>query len=120
MLNGGNGVFFAGQTAHVSQQSIVDLLATGQTGVTVQQVFDMFPTQVSSTGPAGLQSLQAWNNGLQAVANTLFPQVNYYVLRAYPAIGRISVDQPADVLTNLLAQPSTQRLLSGTSVPAAV
>jgi len=120
MLNGGNGVFFASQTAHTSQQSIVDLLATGQTAVTVQQVFDMFPTQVSSTGPTGLQSLQNWNNGLQAVANTLFPQVNYYVLRAYPSIGRISVDQPANVLSDLLAQPSTQRLLAATPAPAAV
>lgn len=95
MLNGGAGVGFASQTAHQSQQSILDLLNTGQTAITVQQLFDQFPTMVSSTQAEALQPLQQWNNGLRSVANQLFPSVHYYLLRAYPRIGRISVDAPS-------------------------
>lgn len=95
MLNGGAGVGFASLTAHQSQQSITDILTTGQTATTVQQLFDQFPTQVASTQADPLQPLQQWNNGLQAVANDLFPSVHYYLLRSYPRIGRISVDLPA-------------------------
>ncbi|MEO7260617.1 MAG: hypothetical protein ABI047_05085 [Jatrophihabitantaceae bacterium] len=94
MLNGGAGVGFASLTAHQSQRSIIDILNTGQTATTVQQLFDQFPTQVSSTQAGALQPLQQWNNGLQATANDLFPAVHYYLLRAYPRIGKISVDQP--------------------------
>lgn len=90
MLNGGDGVGIASATAHLSQQALLDLLASGSTSITMQSIMDNFPSTVKT--PNGIVSLQAWNQGLRGQANDLFPDVHYFVLRAFPSIGDVSVD----------------------------
>lgn len=90
MLNGGDGVGIASGTAQLSQQALLELLGTGQTSVSVQSIRDRFPASVSSAG--SMVSLQTWNQNLKSLAFGLFPDVHYYVLRAYPSIGNVSVD----------------------------
>lgn len=91
MLDGGDGVRIAAETAQLSQQSILDLLGTGTTQITPQAIRDRFPTMVRGGG--GVQPLWDWHATIKAQAYALFPGVHYYLLRAMPTIGGISVDQ---------------------------
>jgi hypothetical protein len=91
MLNGGDGVRIAGDTAHLSQQSIQELLANGQTSISTQNVWDRFPTKVRGDNNQIL-SLQQWNDSVRGKAIELFPDVHYYLLRALPRIGSVSID----------------------------
>lgn len=95
MLNGGDGVELAGEAAHRSQQSIADILARGSSTISAQEILDRFPTRVATGQGDPLLPLQDWNLSQRAVAFEQFPAVHYYLLRAYPRIGDISVDQPA-------------------------
>jgi hypothetical protein len=91
MLNGGDGVRIASDTAHMSQQSIVDILNSGQTNITSQMISDRFPNSVQSGG--SMLPLQQWNDNQRNLAFSLFPDLHYYALRAFPEIDNISVDQ---------------------------
>jgi Domain of unknown function (DUF4157) len=92
MLNGGDGVRIAGETAHMSQQSIVDILTTGQTAITAQAIWDRFPNRVRG-GNNQMLPLEQWNDSVRGLAFSLFPDLHYYLLRAFPRIEYISVDQ---------------------------
>jgi hypothetical protein len=52
MLNGGDGVQIASETAQMSQQSILDILNSGQTSITTQQIRDRFPTKAANAQAA--------------------------------------------------------------------
>jgi hypothetical protein len=116
MLNGGAGVEIADDTAHLSQQSIADILATGNTQITPATIFNRLPTQVSNNQQTPLAPIETWNLGLRNLAFEQFPAVHYYVLRAYPRIGQISIDQPAELVAALA---SHQAALVSATPPSA-
>lgn len=91
LLNGGAGVGIASSTAHLSQQALLDILGSGSTSISVQSVMDCFPSTVTAAN-GSVVSLQQWNQGLRSQAMGLFPDVHYFVLRAQPYIGSVSVD----------------------------
>ena len=95
MLNGGDGVEIASTTAHLSQQSIVDILNTGATSITEQAIRNRFPTHVRNAGQ--MYPLQAWHGRIRGVADDLFESVHYYVRRTMPRIGHISIDAPDEL-----------------------
>jgi hypothetical protein len=92
MLNGGDGVGIAGETAHLSQQAIGEILATGATDISVDVLHSRFPTKVRDANGV-YQPLETWNDGLRSLADTIFPAVHYLLLRAFPRIQHVSVDQ---------------------------
>lgn len=99
MLNGGDGVRIACETAHQSQQSVVDLLTTGTTNITWNTIFNQFPTSVRM-GDGTMKSLQQWqlSDEVKNLAWSLFPAVHYWVLRLLqPRIGYVSVDSPSAI-----------------------
>ena len=59
MLNGGTGAALASTAAQLSQKSIVDILATGSTDITMEQIAAYFPTHVQSKG--SMVSLSDWH-----------------------------------------------------------
>ncbi len=100
LLNGGDGVRIASETAHASQQSIIDLLTTGTTATNWQDIANRFPTKVRAADGSmvPLQQWQ-WSDEVKSLAwNQLFPAVHYYILRlARPRIGYVSVDSPSAI-----------------------
>ncbi|MGC1377322.1 MAG: ricin-type beta-trefoil lectin domain protein, partial [Anaerolineales bacterium] len=98
LLNGGDGVRIASETAHRSQQSILDLLNSGATGTSVQDLANQFPTRVRNSQNQ-LVDLQTWHDTDQRKLcfETIFDEVHYYVLKAMPYIDNISRDQ-GDIL----------------------
>jgi len=113
MLNGGVGVAIACQTAHLSQQSIAEIIATGATQITPEAIWAQFPTSVVDTPSGQRQSLQQWqySQPVRALAFSIFPSLHYWLLRGFPRIGYVSVDAP-----NLILPAST--LDPRRSVPA--
>lgn len=91
LLNGGDGVRIASDTAHLSQQSIQELLAGGRTSISTQNVWDRFPTKVRGANNQ-VMPLEQWNDSVRGKALELFPDVHYYVLRAMPHIDSVSID----------------------------
>lgn len=92
MLNGGDGVRIAGETSHASQRAIADILAHGGTDITVRSIADRFPTMVQNEA-GSLLPLETWQDSMRPLADKLFEDVHYYLLRLYPTIDHISVDQ---------------------------
>ncbi|HUY99899.1 MAG TPA: DUF4157 domain-containing protein [Thermomicrobiaceae bacterium] len=71
--NGAAGVQQTSDTAELSQHALLDLLSTGSTSTSVQQIRDRFPTQAGPDG-AHQQDLQTWSNGLRSFCmNETFP-----------------------------------------------
>ncbi|MGH2720909.1 MAG: tectonin domain-containing protein, partial [Actinomycetota bacterium] len=91
--NGTDGVGFTSQAAQMSQQSILDLLATGTTSITTQQLRDQFPTTVRDPKNRML-SLEAWNDTQKSFcASQIFPNLHDLIVRALsPTIYNISQD----------------------------
>jgi hypothetical protein len=109
--NGGDGVQFTSETAQMSQQSIRDLLASGQTSITTQQIRDHFPTTVRSNNNQMI-SLEAWNDTQKSFcASTIFPGLHDIIVRIVsPRIANVSQDQ------DLTARWSTSLPSSGFTV----
>ncbi|WP_345441948.1 tectonin domain-containing protein [Actinoallomurus vinaceus] len=92
MLDGGDGVRIASETAQLSQQSILDLIAHGATSITTAEIFNRFPTSVRGTGNSML-SLEAWNDSQRDTATGLFASFKIAGIRAAsPRIRNISID----------------------------
>ncbi len=91
--NGGDGAQFTSEMAQMSQQSIRELLANGQTSVTAQQIRDHFPTTVL-TNNNQMISLEAWNNTQQSFcASYIFPQLHDIIVRIVnPRVSNVSQD----------------------------
>jgi hypothetical protein len=101
LLSGGGGAAGINQTSEatqLSQQSIRQLLETGSTSVTTQQLRDRFPTTVRGAGNSML-GLEAWNDTQKAYCGaSIFPSVLAYVKSWFvggvsPRIANVSVDQ---------------------------
>ncbi|MGI8808046.1 MAG: eCIS core domain-containing protein [Acidimicrobiales bacterium] len=74
MIRGGDGYRIANQTAQLSQRSLRELLDTGASAVTSQEIITHFPTSVHDN-PANLaasRSLQDWAYGLKDQAGGFF------------------------------------------------
>jgi hypothetical protein len=70
MLNGGDGVQIASETAQMSQQSILDILSSGQSSITTQQIRDRFPAKAANAQTAPQQPLEQWNDSQKNLAMT--------------------------------------------------
>ncbi|GHO90307.1 hypothetical protein KSF_003550 [Reticulibacter mediterranei] len=92
--NGGDGTRITSETAQQSQQSILDLLASGKTDVTTQQLRNRFPTTVRDSTNQML-SLEKWNDTQQIYCNNeIFPEVHDIIVGlANPRIYAVSKDQ---------------------------
>ncbi len=97
MLTGGDGVAIASDTAHMSQQSIQDVLDRGVSPITRDAIQSRFPTAVQ--GPSGMVPLHDWNTSLKAQAFTVFDSVHDLVLGTLqPRMGHVSQDQSRFVI----------------------
>ncbi len=85
MMDGGDGVRIASETAHLSQASIGELIDRGTTGITTAQIFNRFPTLVRQ-GDAML-TLEQWNDAQRGRAEKLFRAPKIAAIRA--AVTRI-------------------------------
>ena len=94
MLNGGDGVYHAGEAAHLSQDAIRQILTTGCSDITVQNLRDRFPNHAGKDR-ASLQPLAQWNANLKSAAmHSLFPQVEDWASRWFGGtLGPVSVDE---------------------------
>jgi len=94
MLDGGDGVEIASQTAHLSQESIQDVLDTGTTKITKDRIQSRFPTS-ACTESKEVISLQDWatSPSLVARAQVVFKDVHDVIIRAVkPNVGPVSMD----------------------------
>ncbi|MFN8466376.1 MAG: DUF4157 domain-containing protein [Caldilineaceae bacterium] len=91
---GADGAQFTSATAQLSQQTIRDLLATGQSATSAQQIRDYFPTSVRADSGEML-SLEQWNDTQKDFcAANIFPGLHDIVLRVLnPRIANLSRDQ---------------------------
>lgn len=100
MVTSGEGVQIAGETAHLSQRAIDELVRTGQTGVGVREIRDRFPDRVvaedANQKVSRMVPLEDWNNSLRTLCfETIFPTVHYRVLDTIgPTMGKVSQDLP--------------------------
>jgi outer membrane protein assembly factor BamB len=92
--NGGTGAEQTSQAAQMSQQSIQELLHSGSTSVSVQQVREQFPTRVRTSGQEML-TLEAWNDTQQQFCGRqIFPALHDVIVRmSSPLISNVSRDQ---------------------------
>ena len=93
MLNGGDGVRIASETAHMSQQSIQDVLDRGTTTLTPDRIRNRFPTLARPEGSNDMLPLEQWCDSMRDRAQVEFSSVHDLVLSAVkPRIGHISAD----------------------------
>ena len=79
---GADGAQFTSATAQMSQQTIRDLLATGQSATSAQQIRNYFPTSVHGNG-GDMLSLEQWNDTQKDFcAANIFPGLHDIILRA--------------------------------------
>ena len=92
MLNGGDGVRIASDTAHMSQRSIQDVLDTGTTKITPDIIRSRFPTS-ATTEQGAMLPLEQWSDSMKSRAYTQFSTVHDLVLSAVnPRMGHVSAD----------------------------
>lgn len=96
LLSGRNGAAGAQATsfaAKLSQQSLAEVLNSGQTDTTPRAIRDNFPTQVRSGD--NLLSLEHWNETQQGFcAEKIFPSLHEFIVRATkPIVANLSRDQ---------------------------
>jgi len=110
--NGSTGVRATSLAAQQSQQALREILAQGETGITVRSIRDRFPTQAGS-GPKDLTDLRSWNEGQKDSCMGLFdnfvPKLKELLVGlASPRLGVVSRDQNfASVWNRRLPSSST-------------
>ncbi|MFN0148625.1 MAG: DUF4157 domain-containing protein [Dehalococcoidia bacterium] len=93
MLNGGDGVRIAGETSHMSQQSIQDVLRTGTSAITRDRIWRRFPTRAGADAGSMLP-LQQWHENQKNRANAAFEKVHDVIIGTLnPHMGHVSMDQ---------------------------
>ena len=92
LLNGGDGVKVASDAAHMSQQSIQDVLDTGATSITRDKIGpDSRHPHAPSQARCSL--FEQWNDCMRNRANQEFDSVHDMVLSlAHPRMGHVSAD----------------------------
>lgn len=92
MLKGGAGLGVASDTAHLSQQSIQDVLDKGTTTISRDKIQSRFPS-VARSQSGDVLPLQQWNASLKGHAFTVFEGVHDLVLGTLqPRMGHVSQD----------------------------
>lgn len=92
------GVDATSMTAQLSQQSLKDILATGSTPVTMEQIAANFPTKAGGSAD-DVQGLREWAETRRWVAETRFSKIiptlqRFVAARTLsPTLGVVSVDQ---------------------------
>ncbi|WP_445078700.1 eCIS core domain-containing protein, partial [Streptomyces hayashii] len=114
--NGSTGVEATSKAAQQSQQALREILAQGETGITIRSIRDRFPTR-AGTGPKDMSDLKSWNTGQKKSCLGLFdnfvPQLKELLVGlANPRLGVVSRDQNFATVWNRRL-PS-----SSTSLPA--
>jgi hypothetical protein len=94
---GANGATATSTAAALSRQALDELIATGRTSITVEQIFRKFPTSAGSA-PGALSPLATWAYGQKSVCmDELFPSISRAkveaVRRTTPRLGIVSKDQ---------------------------
>lgn len=93
MFNGGDGVRIASETAHMSQQSILEVLDKGTTTLTQEKIQSRFPT-LARTRTGEMVALQQWNASMKSRAFEVFEDVHDLVIgTVQPRMGHVSQDQ---------------------------
>ncbi len=95
--DGVNGVSETASAARLSQAALREILATGETGIRVSQIRDLFPTGVGSDRNS-VTSIQDWSTGQQKFCNNRFGEFlpalkKLLVGLATPRLGVVSRDQ---------------------------
>ena len=103
----GVGARITAETAQASRQSILDLLTTGETTITTEQLRQRFPTRVGDS-PDTLLSLQAWSaSQRQWAIDSVFTNVRLLdrraEIRSFPRIVDVSEDSRVTVQPHRLA-----------------
>ena len=93
LLTGGDGVRIASDTAHMSQQSIQDVLDKGSTTITADKIRSRFPTSARAKSTGAMLPLEQWNDSMRGRANEEFDSVHDIILSlAHPRMGHVSAD----------------------------
>ncbi|MEU5046249.1 eCIS core domain-containing protein, partial [Streptomyces griseorubiginosus] len=113
---GGVGVSATSTAAQKSQQALHDILATGETGITVKSIRDRFPTR-AGTKPEAMKDLESWNTDQKDFCLDMFgdfvPKLKELLVGlASPRLGVVSRDQ------NFASVWSRRLPSSSTSLPA--
>ncbi|MFM9693534.1 eCIS core domain-containing protein [Streptomyces europaeiscabiei] len=95
--NGGEGVKATSTATRLSQQALHDILTTGETGISVQDIRGHFPTR-AGTDPGDLSDLKSWNTGQKESCLDMFskfaPKLKEVMVGlATPRLGVASRDQ---------------------------
>ncbi|MFG1997609.1 DUF4157 domain-containing protein, partial [Spirillospora sp. NPDC048911] len=95
--NGGDGVAATSETAQMSQQALLDILASGKTSITTEEIRRHFPTKASSSS-TGLQDLETWMTTQKSFCMERFESFTATLKTlllglASPRLGVVSQDQ---------------------------
>jgi hypothetical protein len=114
MLDGGDGVEIASDTAHMSQQSIQDVLLNGVTKITKDRIQSRFPTRGRDEA-GNMRPLQQWAESMVGRAHLVFNDVHDKVIGTVkPHMGHVSMDQGATYLLKI-SSSSKQGYLGSTN-----
>jgi hypothetical protein len=96
--NGSIGAQITADVAHLSQQSIKDLLSNGTTSITTEQLRNNFPTMVANDENTPLVSLEKWAYGQEKwTINEIFESADFLKKRvasqAFPRMLNFAQDQ---------------------------
>ena len=82
MMDGGDGVRIASETAQLSQAAVRELIEQGTTSITTAQIFNRFPTRVRQAGTGEMLTLEQWNDSQRGQAEKLFRDPKIAAVRA--------------------------------------
>ena len=95
--NGGKGVLATSETAQLSSASLVEIMRSGQTSITTQQIRDHFPTRAGSSS-GSLTDLRSWSTSQRSFCidqfSSFLPVLEALLLSfSSPRLGLVSQDQ---------------------------
>jgi hypothetical protein len=93
MLLGGDGIEIASETTHLTEASIMQLIETGTTDLTINEIFRHFPTSAAlpSGAMVGLRDWQ-YSDEVKSLVSTIFPSAHYYAAQLGGRISNVSRD----------------------------
>jgi hypothetical protein len=96
--NGGTGVQATSEAAQMSAESLRELIRTGHTSITTQQIRDHFPTKAGPDG-GSLTDLRTWTTSQRQFCYTVFSGFENELQKILvgfgaPRLGVVSRDQP--------------------------
>ncbi|MCO6006907.1 DUF4157 domain-containing protein [Actinoallomurus purpureus] len=92
---GANGATETSTAAQLSRQALIEIVTTGKTSITVEQIFRHFPTRVGDD-PDTVTDLATWAYGQKKLCQDLFPTIKTDITAirySSPRLGIVSQDQ---------------------------